>query len=146
MSENTPPTPAAPTTAAPAATRKRSGLPTIALILVAVHWFGHAIVSILATLYWVTPILDWTGGTDGLFFTVLGGLGIVAFLIGLGYLGLSIAALLRSRSAAVGRARAGGAVALSIAYVLVMADNLMYALLAAANYGAPLLSQLGLNP
>lgn len=144
------PTPAPAPTAAPATApttgAKGAGLATTALILISVHWVGHAIVAVLSTLYYATPVLDWTLGADGIFFTVLGGLGIAAFIIGLGYLGLSIAALARSRSARVGRARAGGAVALSIAYLLVVADSIMFALLATLTYGADFLPQLGLNP
>lgn len=140
------PAPAPSAASAPAAAPKGAGLATTALILISVHWLGHAIVAVLSTLYYATPVLDWTEGADGVFFTVLGGLGVAAFLVGLGYLGLSIAALARSRSARVGRARAGGAVALSIAYLVVVTDSIMFALLATLTYGADFLPQLGLNP
>lgn len=129
----------------PAPTRKGAGLATLALVLIAVHWLGHSVASGLATVYWSTPALDWTDGAEGAFFSVLGGLGVVAFLLGLGYLGLSVAALVRTRSSGAGRTRAGGAVALSIAYLVVMIDSLGYALLGAANYGAPFLGLLGLH-
>lgn len=125
----------------------RATLATIALVLAVAHWMAHGVVAALASLYWFSPALDWTSGPQGVFFTVVGGLGIPALLIGAAYLALGGVALVRSRRSGKGRARAAGAITLSAAYLTLMVGELITAALATAGWGADsnFLAQLALQ-